>query len=115
MNSSPVFRPKNTPFYLQSSSIIYLAAGSLAAVCILIILAYYRYHVQHRTEESLNISARSYTFYEYNQPPRLQITHQTYGATKDRMTPPISPEKVVEWIKTRDKVLTKYAAVESMV
>ncbi|KAI8580946.1 hypothetical protein K450DRAFT_235380 [Umbelopsis ramanniana AG] len=108
---NPVYTAKGTPPNPISPCIIYLGAAS--TLCILIILAYHRYHI-HRTDAALDISTRSYTFYEYNRPPRLQITRSSYGATKETVQPP-SPERVVEWIKTRDKMLSKYAAVESMV
>jgi hypothetical protein len=114
MNTYPVYTAKDTPPNPISSSILYLAAASLATLCIFIILAYHRYHI-HRIPVAQTTSTRSYTFYEYNRPPRLQITRPSYGATKDTVQPPISPERVMEWIKTRDKMLSKYAAVESMV
>ena len=117
MNTYPVYTAKDTPPPNPiSPSIIYIAAASLATICIFIILAYHRYHI-HRTDAALSISTPSYTFYEYNRPPRSQITRPSYGATKETVQPPppISPERVMEWIKTRDKMLSKYAAVESMV
>lgn len=114
MNTYPVYTAKDiTPSNPISPSIIYIAAASLATISIFIILAYHRYRI-HRTDAALSLSARSYTFYEYNRPPRLQITRPSYGATKETIQPP-SPERVMEWIKTRDKMLSKYAAVESMV
>ncbi|KAG2184356.1 hypothetical protein INT44_009371 [Umbelopsis vinacea] len=96
-----------------SPYIIYLGAAFLATLCIITILVVHRYHI-HRTDATLNTSTRSYTFYEYNRPP--QISRPSYGATKETVQPPpITPERVMEWIKTRDKMLSKYAAVESMV
>lgn len=118
MNSYPAYQINTTTTIQPLSSIaICLIVGTLAALCVLvlfIVLAYQRYQVS-QSEQSLIVTKRSYTFYDYNRPPRLRINGPNYGAMKQTVKPQISSDKVVEWIKTRDELLNKYAATEDIV
>jgi hypothetical protein len=118
MNSYPAYRINATTTIQPLSSIaICLVVATLAALCILvlfIVLAYQRYQVS-QSEQSLIVTTRSYTFYDYNRPPRLRTNESNYGAMKQTVKPQIPPDKVIEWIKTRDELLNKYAATEDIV
>jgi hypothetical protein len=118
MNSYFAYRINTTTTIQPLSSIaICLVVGTLAALCILvlfIVLAYQRYQV-NQSEQSLIVTTPSYTFYDYNRPPRLRTNGSNYGAMKQTVKPQISPDNVIEWIKTRDELLNKYAATEHIV